>query len=452
MSYNRFQVQCIVRVVLLGITLYLFFFLIFFTNFRITLAFFVIVPVLQLAELMHYVQKTNRALTHFLQSIHSADFTAMLPQNSSDPMFRDLYQALNLVMQRFQHIRMEREAQYMYLQTVVQHIGIGVIAFTADGTIDLINQAFKRMFGIRTARRLADLETRAPELHQLLLHITDRHTSLFTLPHDSREEQFAVSATRFWIHHTSYTLVSFQDIHSELEAHEMQSWQKLIRVLNHEIMNSLTPITSLTSTASAMVETMLDNSSDDEDRQALEKLRTAIGILEKRSHGLLGFVNSYRQLTRLPKPVFQPVRLASLCARIDHLFHDQLKEKDIILRIHIEPEDLSIHADENLVEQVLLNLIKNAIFAVEQRSDALIAVTAKQADTQERVVVHVSDNGHGIKAQVLEKIFIPFFTTKNQGSGIGLSLSREIMRLHGGRISVQSQPHVQTLFTLHFDR
>ena len=199
MSYNRFQVQCAVRVILLGITVYLFFFLIFFTNFRLTLAFFAIVPVLQLLELLHYVQKTNRALTHFLESIHYADFTAMLPQNSSDPMFRDLYQALNQVMQQFQRIRMEREAQYMYLQTVVQHIGIGVITFTADGEIDLVNQTFTRMFGIRTARNLADLEIASPELHQLLLHIADQQSSLFTLTRDSREEQFAVSATRFWV-------------------------------------------------------------------------------------------------------------------------------------------------------------------------------------------------------------------------------------------------------------
>ena len=449
MSYNRFQVQCAVRVVLFGITVYLLFFLLFFTNFRLTLAFFAIVPVLQLFELLHYVQKTNRALTHFLESIHYADFTAMLPQNSSDPMFRDLYQAFNKVMQQFQHIRMEREAQYMYLQTVVQHIGIGVIAFTADGTIDLVNQTFTRMFGIRTARNLVDLETVSPELHQLLRHITDRHTSLFTLTHASREKHFAVSATRFLVRQTAYTLASFQDIHSELAAHEMVSWQKLIRVLNHEIMNSLTPITSLASTVNTMVGGIIEQHAADGCAQDLAKIRNAVGIIEKRSQGLLDFVESYRKLTRVPTPVFQEVTLAALFARTRQLLTRRIGEYGIRFTLRCEPEHISVQADENLLEQVLLNLLDNAIAAVEQVTEPLIELSAHH-DQQGEVVIQVADNGPGITAEAQTKIFVPFFTTRKQGSGIGLSLSREIMRLHDGSINVSSESHARTVFSLHF--
>jgi nitrogen fixation/metabolism regulation signal transduction histidine kinase len=352
-------------------------------------------------------------------------------------------------MQQFQHIRMEREAQYMYLQTVVQHIGIGVIAFTADGAIDLINQTFTRMFGIRTARQLADLETPAPELHELLLHITDRHTSLFSLTRDSREEQFAVSAIRFWVRQTAYTLVSFQDIHSELAAHEMAAWQKLIRVLNHEIMNSLTPITSLASTANAMVAGIIEQHAADRCAQDLEKIQNAVGIIEKRGQGLLNFVESYRKLTRVPTPVFQDVALAALFARIHHLITRQLEEGGTTFTLRCEPEHLSVRADESLLEQVLLNLLDNAIVAVEQEAEPHIELIA-DTDHQGKVVIQVADNGPGITAEAQTRIFVPFFTTRKHGTGIGLSLSREIMRLHGGSIDVSSQPHVRTVFSLHF--
>ena len=448
MGYKSFQWHCIVRVILIGGSLYLFFLLLFFTKFHITTGFFAILPVVQLAELLNYVQKTNRVLTQFLQAIQYADFTTLFPKNPPDKTFGELYQTLNQVMQQFQRIRTEKEEQFFYLQTVVQHIGIGVIVFGEDGRVDLINRAFKRMFGIRGLRNISELEAFNQELQQFVLSITDRNHTLFMVKKD-KEEQFAVSATQFLLHQTPYTLVSFQNIQSELDAYEMVSWQKLIRVLNHEIMNSMTPITSLASTTKSMVAALVEKSADNEYTGELAKVRDAISVIEKRSQGLLNFVNSYRQLTQVPIPVFQNLPLANLLARIHQLLHRQLEDKGVAFTLRLEPENLQVRADENLLEQVLLNLMENAIAAVEKVAEPHIEIIASY-DRHGKPLIQVIDNGHGISAEVQEKIFVPFFTTRKRGTGIGLSLSREIMRLHGGTISVSSEPHVKTVFSLHF--
>jgi two-component system, NtrC family, nitrogen regulation sensor histidine kinase NtrY len=451
MVYKRFQGGCIVRVVLIGGSLYLFFWLVFFTQFHITTMVFAIVPILQLVELLHFVQKTNRALTQFLQAIQYADFTTKFPRNPADTTFGELYQALNQVMQQFQRIRTEKEAQFFYLQTVVQHIGIGVIVFTGDGRIDLVNRAFKRMFGVRGLRNIAELYAVDHELPQFLRHIADREHTLFTLQKDRREEQFAVSATHFLLHQTTYTLASFQNIQPELDAHEMLSWQKLIRVLNHEIMNSLTPITSLASTANALVASLREQPSAEHCAQELEKIQSAIGVIERRSQGLLDFVNNYRKLMQLPSPVFQDVPIATLFTRIRQLLTRQIEDKEIVFTLRVEPDNLQVRADENLFEQVLLNLLENAIAAVAEVAEPHIELSAGY-DQHGKVIVQVTDNGYGITSDAQEKIFIPFFTTRKQGTGIGLSISREIMRLHGGTISVTSEPHVKTIFSLRFNQ
>lgn len=229
----------------------------------------------------------------------------------------------------------------------------------------------------------------------------------------------------------------------------MAAWQKLIRVLNHEIMNSLTPITSLASTAHTMVADLVVQHPDDTCGRELNKIRNAAGIIEKRGQGLLNFVNSYRKLTRVPTPVFQEVALTTLFARIRQLFTRQLEEHGMTFILRCEPDNLSVRADEGLIEQVLLNLVDNALAAVEQASEPRIGLAAN-VDQRGKVVIAVADNGPGITAEAQTKIFVPFFTTRKHGTGIGLSLSREIMRLHGGSITVSSEPHVRTVFSLHF--
>jgi signal transduction histidine kinase len=262
--------------------------------------------------------------------------------------------------------------------------------------------------------------------------------------------QLAIYATELKMREQHFTLVSLQNIQSELEEKEMQAWQNLIRVLTHEIMNSVTPIASLASTVNNLLP---DGRSEQKpgreiDVDSITEMRSALQTIEKRSEGLLHFVDAYRSLTRIPKPDFKIFPVAELFERGAQLMRPRVKEKAVAFSAHVEPATLELTADPQLIEQVLINLLLNAIQAVENQPDARIQLNALMNE-RGRVVIQVIDNGPGIIEEVRDKIFIPFFTTKQDGSGIGLSLSRQIMRLHRGTITVRSEPK-ETIFALQF--
>lgn len=240
-----------------------------------------------------------------------------------------------------------------------------------------------------------------------------------------------------------YKLVTMQNIASELEEKEFDAWQTLIRVLTHEIMNSVTPILSLSSTTNLIIKRQIENAPDEN----LEDIREALETIEKRSKGLLSFVESYRRLTRIPNPDIKVVSVKELFSRLHILYEQTVADKTISLDFNCEPETLEMMADLDLIEQVLINLLKNAVEALEGVKDPAISVSAI-IDYLGKINLKISDNGAGMSDEVREKIFIPFYTTKEEGSGIGLSLSRQIIRLHGGSISVQSTPNQGTVFTL----
>ncbi len=268
---------------------------------------------------------------------------------------------------------------------------------------------------------------------------------------DAREPlQLAIHATAFRLQEQAYTLVSLQNIQHELDDKETEAWQNLIRVLTHEIMNSITPIASLASTAHGLLGGQAPEPHGVEiDTETRQDLLDAVYTMQKRSEGLLHFVEAYRQLSRLPTPTFQRVRVGELFARLEQLMRPQFQTERAAFDIGIEPEELELTADPELIEQVLINLLINAVEAITGGAQRQIGLDAR-LDGAGHVIMQVRDNGPGIVAEALDKIFIPFFTTKPDGSGIGLSLSRQVMRLHRGTIRVQSQPGVETVFTLTF--
>ena len=244
-----------------------------------------------------------------------------------------------------------------------------------------------------------------------------------------------------------YTLVSLQNIRSELEEKEMEAWQKLIRVLTHEIMNSVTPISSLASTAAGMLDHR-DNP-DQQPAEMSDDLKGALHTIEKRSQGLLHFVDAYRSLTLIPKPRFRIISIADLFRHVEQLFRAELSSNRVAFTANADPDTLELNADPELIEQVLINLIKNSLHAVQEKDQRSIALSAR-LDRGGSISVEVADNGSGISKEVQEKIFVPFFTTKQNGSGIGLSLSRQIMRMHGGTITCRSQEGEGAVFVLRF--
>jgi len=390
-------------------------------------------------------------LARFLQSINYSDFSQSFTNNLKGSGFAELQAAFTEAIKEFQRAKLEKEENMRFLQTIVDHVGIALIAFKPAGEVELLNNAAKKLLKIPRLKNIRDLETVSPKLVQKLLELSPGGNDLVKLQQEDDLLQLSIYATGFVLHHQQQLmLVAMQNIQNELEEEEeMKSWQNLIRVLTHEIMNSITPIASLSSTAYGLLKDERECEVPESINETIDDVRHAVNTIEKRSKGLLTFIENYRELTRIPKPEFKMVKIKDLFERVEHLMKDQFEAYSINFNMQIDPESLEITADPALIEQVLINLCKNAIEAVNGISNPKIKLKAG-TDGRGNPVIKVSDNGKGITEEVAEKIFIPFFTTKQQGSGIGLSLSRQIIRLHKGTIGVTSTPNEKTVFKLRF--
>lgn len=451
MVFSRFRISCIVRGLLLGATFWLFFYLLFRTNLYTALFILGALILYQIYALIYFVEKTNRDLARFFQSIKYEDFSQTFKVEGYGSSFDSLKAAFSEVMNAFRETRAEKEEHFRYLQTVVQHIGIGLIVFQPDGEVELINTAAKRLLNVASLKNIKSLESLSKPLVEALLRLRSRESVLVKVEDENELLHLALFATEFKLRAQKFSLVSIQNIHSELEEKEMEAWQKLIRVLTHEIMNSITPIASLTSTISNLIRGAYGKKVKPKklDSEVLQDIQQALQTIQKRSHGLLHFVDAYRNLTLIPKPNFQIFPVQDLFHRIRKLMQVNIEKNSIRFKVNVDPETLELTADPELVEQVLINLMLNAFQAVEGRNDAQIELKSL-LDGRGRIVIQVIDNGPGITQENIEKVFVPFFSTKEGGSGIGLSLSRQILRLHNASIGVHSEPNVQTVFTLRF--
>ena len=451
MIYKNFRVNIIVRILLLAATVFLFFYSLE-TNYRITPFLIAVIIVLEVFSLFRYVDKTNRDLASFLESIRFSEFTRTFQMEGMGSSFELLNRAFNDVIKDFQEVRSEKEEHFHYLQSIVQNIDVSILAFRKDGTVEMINKAAKKLFQVSTLRNIKGLQNLSQELVSTLLGIKPGENKLVKVQDEDDLLQLTIYATELKMKNRIITLVTINNIQNVLEEQETEAWQKLIRVLTHEIMNSITPIASLSSTLDIMLKGFSEESEDDKhlmDLETISEIQRALQTINKRSTGLLHFVNTYRNLTRIPKPNFKIASLKSLFKNITLLMEEEISKHGIQFEVTVEPENIELSADEQLIEQVLINLIKNSIHALDGRPDPRISMRGFY-NKRGRVTIQVIDNGQGILKEVLDKIFIPFFTTKQSGSGIGLSLSRQILRLHNGTISAQSVPDEETIFTLTF--
>lgn len=436
---------------MLSATIFLLFYLVAKKSLYFTAGLTFIAIIYQIYEIIRYVEKTNRLLKNFLESIRYSDFTRNFQVQGLGSSFDKLQESFNAVITDFQKIRAEKEEHYFYLQTVIQHIGISLIAFHRDGKVEMINNASKKLFQVSNLKKIQDLSSFSDELVNCLLSLKHGENTLVKVVDNEDILKLAIYATEFKINNRQVILVSIKNIQYELEEQEIESWQKLIRVLTHEIMNSITPISSLSTTLTTILDDFGENNTNiqDEDLETLNEVKLALETIHKRSSGLLHFVDTYRNLTKIPKPNFGIFQVQKLFDNIHRLMQEEIKRKGIECEININPESLELSADEQLLEQVLINLIKNSIHALEHTENPRIELKAFM-NKRGRISIQISDNGQGIIKEVLDKVFIPFFTTKPKGSGIGLSLSKQILRLHGGTITAQSIPNEKTSFTLTF--
>jgi nitrogen fixation/metabolism regulation signal transduction histidine kinase len=348
----------------------------------------------------------------------------------------ELRKLLNEIADSYSQVKIEKESEHFYFLNTIKHVGIGLISFDEDGKIELINEAAEKLIRLNNPKNISQLKKLDENFDQILSDISAGKAQLIKLKRQDEILQLSLNATSFIIKDHKVKLVSLQDIRNEIQQEEIEIWQKLIRVLTHEIMNSAGPITSLSSTLS---QTFLDELQQNKQIEDTTKKQFLIGLqaIEKRSLGLAKFIETYRSLTKIPKPIFRKIELTGLFEQLALLMKDELMQVNAKLIVQVQPENLNILADEKLISQVLLNLIRNSIQAFENIERNQININAFQIEN-DQTQIEVHDNGKGITDEILEKIFIPFFTTREDGSGIGLSLSRQIIILHGGSINIKS--------------
>jgi signal transduction histidine kinase len=407
--------------------------------------------VYQVYALIRFVEKANRDLSRFLRSIKYDDTSQVFTSDGLGSSFSELNEAFNQVIRKLQESRSDMAVHANYLNTIIQHVGIGLLAYKPDGTIILANNAAKKLLKVAGLININSLRPTSPELIDALLCLKHGEKKLIKIQGEGETGYLSIFARTFLLREEKYTLASLQNIQAELEEKEMEAWHNLIKVLTHEMMNSITPISSMTATLLDLLDTSERNESaaDGLGREEIKEISAALKTIHQRSQGLMNFVDSYRNMTFIPKPEFKLLSLSDFLKRIEKLMKSRLADSRISFRWSVEPESLELTADPDLIEQVMLNLLLNSIDAVAGRDNPCITISASLSP-EGKVTIVVADNGVGIVADALEKIFIPFFTTKKRGSGIGLSLSRQILRLHNSTISAKSAPDEGSAFTLRF--
>ncbi len=394
------------------------------------------------SQLIQYVNQTNRDLSNFFSAVKYDDFTLNNAAARKGKSFEELQGGINLINKKFRDIRAEKEANHQFLQTLIRHVEVGLLCVQDDGEVILMNEALKNILHKSFLVNLESLKKIDERLYDKIVTLEPGHPELIKLNIQNTLLQLSVQAVDMKLQDISFRLYTFQNIQNELEAKELDAWQKLIRILTHEIMNSVAPISSLSST----IKGMLDQSHlSDEDK--LEQIHKSIGVIQRRSEGLLDFTETYRTLTRIPPPKFQNLNVMNLLEDVLTLMAPDFKKNNIELIKQIHSDSQFMHGDPHLLEQVLINLLKNAKDAVKNTEDAFIKVSLFPGRFG-KVGIQISDNGPGIPADMLDQIFVPFFTTKEEGSGIGLSLSRQIIRMHKGQIEIQSAEGEGTVVTL----
>ncbi len=435
MKANQFSISVTIQAIMISFMGTVAIYLITGDHLLVTKSSFIIIWILQVLYLIWYVNKTNRDLDTFLLSMKFLDKVSVAGAGGS---FKKLNLTYNQIIDVIRTARKERETEHNYFRSTVEHINTGLISYDDNGSITIFNRAAKEILGSVNFNRIDKLGTIHPDMPGILRSINPGSPRLLTIQNNGRIVRLSINAARLKISGKPVNLISLQDIRNEMEEGELEAWQKLIRILTHEIMNSVTPVQTLTNT-------MLGQLEKTGQRSVLyQKLNSGLSAIQKRSNGLLAFVNSFRRLNKIPEPEIRPVSTEELFQNITNLMEEELRKRKTELSVD-HSEEIIISADKELITQVLINLIRNATEA----GAGIIHIGARQ-EAHGRTVISVQDDGEGISQEDMEKIFIPFYTTKSDGSGIGLSLSRQIMRLHKGSLSVQSVPGRGSTFYLVF--
>jgi signal transduction histidine kinase len=445
--FKRYQERILIRVLLMFLTLSLASFLLV-KGWYERLVLLLPVIIVQLVDFYNFHRKALQEVEQFVESIHYRDFSRYFDVKEAPLELQSLRQGFNEINTTFKTVSREKETQFQYLQKILELINTGILSYEhKSGEIGWMNESFKNMLGVPYLKTINSLERRDANLYKEILNIRPGENKIVSLTRDRNVYKALMAATAFQTDGRVYKLVAFQDVNEALDETEAKAWQRLLSVMTHEIMNSVAPISSL-------AETMLNRLQEsarllEGQPGALEDLELGIGTIRKRSEGLLKFAETYRNLNKITTLTLKKIYARDLFETLHVLMEPTLEQKNIEMDILLSDTDLALEVDTNLLEQVLINLVVNAIDAVKERHEPLITLSASMAGSG-RPVIKVSDNGMGMSPEVMDNIFIPFFSTKRTGSGIGLSLCKQIMLLHKGNIQVQSVEGVGSSFILQF--
>ena len=407
-------------------------------------AFSVLLVISIIYELIRYLNRTIKEFDSFLNSMANSDFSATYENSKKGKNFKSLHENYIKISKRFKDLNFERELHFQHLQSLVTHFDIGIISFDSNEGIHLINQAFNNLSGNPFVKAKHSISMLDSDLYQVIKKMEQGENRIHKIRYRDVETELSLNATVYILNNERFKLISAKNIQDEMDKKEHESYQKLISVLTHEIMNSVSPILSLTST-------LHDKLKSEKTQQTIELdyLDKGLNVIVDRSKNLLNFTHEYRKLTKIPNPIKKTIDSKNLIDKLSRLLEKDLKANNIKFKTEIDYYGEFIYADETLMEQALINIYKNSIEAFNtSKTNKLIETSIFQTDPGE-ICIKIEDNGTGIPGKILPNIFIPFYTSKENGSGIGLSLCKQIVKLHGGKITVLSEPEKFTTINIY---
>ena len=446
--FKQYEWRIIVRVVLMFLTISIASYLLVSGQYPYEI---IIVPIIifQVIDFFKFHKKAQDEVEQFVESVHYRDFSRYFDVKHAPLELQPLRQGFNDINTTMKVISKEKETQYQYLQKILELVDTGILSYEMEsGEVVWMNESLKKLLQIPYLKTIHSLSKRDWNLYHEIMSLPLGQSIIATAHHEKSAFKVLLSATAFHTEGKKYKLVAFQNVNEALDETESKAWQRLLSVMTHEIMNSIAPISSLSSTLKNILEQSRENVSP-KNASNFEDLELGINTIKTRSEGLLKFAETYRNLNKITTPNLSKVYIRDLFENMHTLMEPTLEQKNIEMDIILKDPDLMLEADTNLIEQVLINLIVNAIEAVKESADPHILLSA-YVSPNHKTIIKISDNGAGMPEELLDKIFIPFFSTKKTGSGIGLSLCKQIMMLHKGNIQVQSNVGEGTAFMLQF--
>jgi len=445
MIFNKYERRLLIRVVLLfGVLAVAAWLLV--NRYYLYMGLLMPVVLFQIYDIYRMLKKAQDEVKEFVESVHYRDFSRYFNVKQAPAELQLLREGFNEINSTFKVISKEKETQYQYLQKILELVDTGIISYeTTSGQLNWMNDTFKRMMDIPYLKTIHSLEKRDAPLYEAAIAIRPGETRIVPIIKENRQIKILLAATMFHTDEKINKIIAFQNINEALDETEARAWQKLLSVMTHEIMNSVAPISSL---AGTLKNRLLQTTSLSDAGSERDDLELGLETIKRRSEGLLKFAETYRNLNKITTPNLKKVLVRDLFENLHTLMQPTLDQKKIELEVVLKDPGLIAEVDVNLIEQVLINLVINALEAVKERPDPRIVLSASHENN--RLQIKVADNGVGISPELLDKIFIPFFSTKKSGSGIGLSLCKQIMLLHKGSIQVQSIEDKGTIFSLQF--